>query len=271
MKKLVRSLTLPMLVRILKHAARPPRRFATFEAALAACDQVGYESEDIASVVTHKTQAFRSQLQETAQLDLGTVKTLIGAGLASDAGKLRVLDFGGGAGYHFAITERALGQGREITWCVVETPAMVRAAEAHQDERLRFMDSIDKAVATLGQVDLVFTSGALQYCPDPLAYLQRLVDVGAKQIYIMRTELTDRPETIHSVQTSKLSSNGPGPLPDGFQDRLLTYPITYVSRCAVEAILRTRYEIRFSIDEDGDAYRVGDQSIRFRGYFCELK
>lgn len=271
MKKLIRSLTLPMLVRMVKHAVRPPSRHADFASALAACNHSGYEDEEIVAVVVKKTAAFKAQIKQRPVLDTGTIRTLIGAGLANSQSGLHVLDFGGGAGYHFAIAERALGQSNKVSWCVVETPAMVQLARSMEDERLRFADCIDRAQAELGHVDLVFTSGALQYCPDPLAYLQRLVDVGARHLYITRTELTERSEAIVSVQTSKLSSNGPGALPEGFRDRTLSYPITHVPREAFERILRSRYEIRFTVDEDGDTYRIGDQSIHMRGYFCEIK
>jgi putative methyltransferase (TIGR04325 family) len=271
MKKLVQSLTLPMLVRMVKHAVNPPRKYGSYEEALADCDQVGYELNDIVRVVAEKTAAFRSQIQQKPILDTWTVRTLIGTGLASSSGGLKVLDFGGGAGHHYFIARQVLGQSANVTWGVVETPAMVLAATPLQDVDLRFFNSVEEASAAISPVDLVFTSGALQYCPDPLFYLQRLVEVGARYVYVTRTEVTEAQQPKVSLQTSKLSSNGPGPLPSGFSDRKLTYPITHVSRRSFEQTLQSRYEIRFTVDEDGDTYRVGDQSIRMLGYFCERK
>lgn len=117
------------------------------------------------------------------------------------------------------------------------------AAEARdmEDGTLRFFDSIHEAKTELGKIDLLFTSGALQYVPDPYGTLEQLVDCGAERIFITRLPLAD--EEIVSVQTSHLRENGPGPLPSGFRDSSIRYPITFMREGKFEAILQSRYTI----------------------------
>jgi putative methyltransferase (TIGR04325 family) len=269
MKNIIRHLTVPLFVRLVKHHLQPPRWHDNYQDALQASQQDGYENGDVVDIVVRKNQAYRQRISDDTVLDFMAVRTLIGIGLAKTSDHLRVIDFGGGGGNHFTVAERALGKG--LQWCVVETTAMAEAAQSIQTDGLTFTDDLETAVRHLGQVDLVFTSGALQYCPDPLSALQQLIDVGARYLYITRTELTERARAMYTVQRSRLSSNGPGPMPSGTDDKPISYPITYASRQAFEAVLTKAYNIRFAIDEEGDNYRVGDKSIRMRGYFCELK
>jgi putative methyltransferase (TIGR04325 family) len=268
MKDFVKLLIPPLLPKILKR--RPPI-FRSYNDASVACQNAGYEGTELIRVVVEKNAIFKQKIQSNPVLDLGDLRTLVGVGLASAQDSLRVLDFGGGCGYHYVLARAAFGNSKNLRWNVVETSAMVKAAQHLADAGLQFFDHIDDAKNNLGQVDLVLTSGALQYCPDPLEFLKTLTQVGAKYIFITRTPLHDSEDNIISIQVSRLWENGPGPLPSGFEDKNVSYPITFASRREVEKILAETYEIRFSIKEEKGTFRAGKQSYDMYGYFCERK
>ncbi len=224
-------------------------------------------------VIVEKNLAFRRAIQSAPVFDLTTLRTLIGVGLA-DSGSgstLRVLDFGGGGGYHYSLARAALGHDRRLSWNIVETSAMTREGQRLATPELKFFDNIDEARENLGSVDLVLTSGALQYCPDPIKYLRALADVHARNLFITRTPLSDSEDSLVSVQVSRLSENGPGCLPPGFDDKRIDYPITFMSRRAVESALNEKYRIVFSIQEDKGTFSAGNKTFDMYGYFCKLK
>ena len=153
-----------------------PQIYRTFEDALLACPQGAYEFEDLVNVVVDKTAAFNDRLQTNRVFDLGALRTLIGIGLAHAASTLRVLDFGGAAGYHHSMAQMAFGQRIALQWNVVETPTMARQASRLASGTLKFFDSLAAAKDDLGSVDLLFASSSLQYCPAPLQTLQEFME-----------------------------------------------------------------------------------------------
>jgi putative methyltransferase (TIGR04325 family) len=184
---------------------------------------------------------------------------------------LRVLDFGGAGGNHYSIARTALGADRDIRWNVVETEPMVRAANRKlAGSGLKFFDNIAGAASDLDEIDLVFTSGALQYTPDPLMFLSMLLDLKARYLFITRTALNTVDKKAITLQRSRLSDNGPGSLPARFVDHEVEYPITFVGKATVEHLIRERYSIRYSIEE-GQAYRRLGPQFNMYGYFCDLK
>ena len=247
--------------------------FASYGQALAASADGAYEASDLVSVVVAKNLAYRQAMAERPVFDLSAVRTLAALAIAGvpHARPLSVLDFGGGGGSHYTIARAVLGAAQPLKWAVVETPAMVRAAAPMHDGSLGFFEDIDAAADSLGGIDLVFTSSALHYCPDPLAFLERLVALQAPHLAITRTAFRAGPGTLFGLQASRLSSNGPGPLPAGVADRPVSYPSVFVPRESAERVLCTRYAIRARIDEEAEVFRVGAEPIGYTGYLCALR
>lgn len=248
-----------------------PVAYKTYAEATAACQGGAYENNDLVKVVVEKNLLYRQIFQADAVFDLPALRTLIALGLSKTSHSLNVIDFGGGGGYHYTIASNALSDQDSLRWNVVETTAMANEAQRIAHKNLRFFDNIAEAKNDLEAVDLVFTSSALQYCPSPLTFLKQLTEIDAKYLFITRTPFTDADGDIFSSQVSRLSANGPGPLPAGYADREMTYPITYVSKLKVEKILKEKYHIQFTIIEDKAVYRVGDKDIGLFGYFCVRK
>lgn len=240
--------------------------------ALAACAQGAYEGDDLVAVVVEKTAIANAQIAQHRLLDANAWRTLMAVGLAQQGGPLNVIDFGGAAGYHHTMAHLALGQHVPLNWCVVETPTMVRHAARLARPGLHFFDTLQAARAHLGHVDLVFSSSALQYCPDPLATLAQLLDVGADKFVLTRTPLAEGAHSVVTTQQSMLGANGPGPLPPGHVDRLVTYPISYVPRLQAEALIQQRYAIRFGTVEEAATLFAGEHALNaYRGYFAERR
>jgi putative methyltransferase (TIGR04325 family) len=148
---------------------------------------------------------------------------------------------------------------------------MTNAAQVLKNDHLKFFSDIENARNSLDDLDLVFTSSALQYCPDPLAYLSSLINLNAPYLFITRTPFVNSLYKIITVQKSKLSDNGPGLLPPSYQDREISYPITFESKKAVEDLIGEKYDIRFRIDEGEFPFHLAGESICMQGYFCVRK
>lgn len=272
MKAWLKQLIPPFLLSLVRNASRPRHpTFNTYAEATAACGKDTCQSSDLVKAVVEKNLVFRERLESCPAFDLRTLGSIFPLSIASTGNRLNVIDFGGGAGYHYTIANKTLGASTRLRWNVVETKAMANEAQRLADGNLKFFDNIEGAKNDLGEVDLVFTSSTLQYCPSPLDCLKELVEVGGKYLYITRTPFLESGQGIVTLQTSRLSANGPGPLPEGFADRKITYPITYASRSAVEDILRERYEIRFRTQEGREAFDAGNDNVDTNGYFCVRK
>jgi putative methyltransferase (TIGR04325 family) len=271
MKKLLKQLIPPLLLKVFKQSIRPIPSYKTYEEALMHCPKEAYEDKDIVKIVVEKNIIYQQKLQINTVFDLGTLRTLIPLGLSKTGNLLNVIDFGGGGGYHYTIASHAFGGKNSLRWNVIETTAMVKEAKRISDNNLKFFDNIADATKDLGLVDLVFTSNALHYCRQPLLFLKDLINIKAKYLFITRTSFTDSSEQVAIIQKSYLSTNGPGPLPAGFKDKAVYYPNVFVSKHQVEDMLSEHYHIQFAIIEEKAAYRVGSKEIDMFGYFCIRK
>jgi hypothetical protein len=151
----------------------------------------GYEHPELVEVVFQKALAYVPQ---------GEWPEMVGV--------TSVLDFGGGCGVHYKLARL---QSPDIKWAVVETPAMVARASELATDRFRFFDSIRSAAAWLGSIEVMHSSGALQYTPEPQKTLRELCGLNAKKLLWLRMALsTDTLE--REMQSSNLGDNGPGRL-----------------------------------------------------------
>jgi len=273
MKAILKEIIPPILLKVFRPSIEPTHTaYRTYEAALKDCPREAYEDPDIVKVVIEKNIIFKNELAKNKKFSLAELRTLVGIALAaSDKKVLRVIDFGGGGGYHYTIAKTALGADITLLWNVVETPTMAKEGNRIGNNELKFFDDIEKARLDLGEVDFVFASGALHCCPDPLLFLKKLINLKAKYLFITRTSFIESAEQIANIQKSFLSTNGPGPLPAGFKDKVVFYPNVFVPKQKVEEMLCEYYQISFSILEDRAAYKVGDKEIDMYGYFCVIK
>jgi len=266
----------PILLRVMRKSKVPDSKvYASYHEAALACSNYGYEQEALVNVVFEKTKRYRDLLhaQKPLEIDLTNVRTPLGLSLALKdvVNEMRVIDFGGACGAHYFIAKALFGERMKLHWYVVETSTMARKGKELENDELRFFDDLSKARTEMGQPDLLFSSGTLQYVADPYVTLKDLTECRARYIFLTRWGLTTGDKELVCVQESKLSSNGPGPLPDGMMDGVTRYPMVAVRKSRVEQILTEKYEIRMQFNEDKGAYRLDEYQVDMYGYFGEAR
>ena len=248
---------------------RPPR-FSSFAEALAKLPNgQDYQERELVDVVVRKTEIFVAAQETHAPLDLNSARLLIALGPIMAQEEINVLDFGGAAGVHFFVARQALGKRVKINWHVLETTRMAEAAKGLEQEGLKFFDNLEEATQDMPKIDLVIASSALQYCDDPLDMLSKLIALSPRFLFITKTPLTQEVAPGSSIQISNLRDNGPGPLPEGFADRKVYYPIQFAPIDQVESVIQKRYVIPFSLDEG--KWTTQFRAIRAWGFFCEIR
>jgi len=234
--------------------------YPDFAAALATCG-AGYDDRVLADVIAHKTTAVIDELARNAFAPEQALNTLIAVSMTANlvAGRpLRVLDFGGGCGFHYHFAKRMLGL--PLRWAVVETHTMADRAASFPDGRLDFHTDIASASAALGGIDLVHVSGALQYVPRPEDVLQQLAALGAPLVLLARFPLWQGRRLV-AVQVSQLSDNGLGPMPPGVPNRTVRYPITFLNIHDVVQALAPNYEIALALSSPSGSYVVKHEPV----------
>jgi putative methyltransferase (TIGR04325 family) len=231
-----------------------------------------YDDATIAEIVIKKSILFRDALFDNKNMQHPYIRSIIATVLAAiknNSDIVNVLDFGGAGGIHYYIAKLVLGNAIQLNWHIVETKAMVNAGRKIEDEQLRYFDSIESAQIENYQYDLVFSSGTLQCCSNQYEILDKLISLQAPNLFITRTPLSDKVITRSFIQYSKLSANGPGPLPFGYKDEIISYPIYFFNKQQFELNFKNKYVLRFKIEEERDLFNVESELIHHYVYFFD--
>lgn len=209
----------------------------------------GYGSAELLEAVILKNK-FRIKALESSEVITGREFQAIALLNYVYIGKpLTIVDFGGGAANHFYLCEKFIPE-KIATWVVIETPGMVASSKREfQHPKLCFMDDLRKVSLAVAKPDVVFSSSALQYTPDPLKTMCNLLALDPRNLIITRTPLTELAEPVRGEQKSSLSSNGPGPLPEGIQNTEVFYSIVIPTRKSLESIISENYRVKLNISE----------------------
>lgn len=277
LRSLVKAVTPPILLDIVrgKQAHGCSGCYASYDEA---CKTItgygsidGYEESDLINVIYLKTIRFRDAISSSygpVLIDMGNIRTILALSLAIKGDEFRVIDFGGACGAHYFSAKALYGEKVKFKWHVVETENMVNQGKSLQTDELNFYTDVDSARQDMGHVDMIFSSGALQYVRNPYQSLQKLLECDAKYIFLTRWGLSNSNKDLFTVQASTLSMNGIGPLPEGIKDKTLKYPVTIVRKEVVEDFFLTRhYRIEIQFNEDQGAYVVDGCQINMYGFF----
>jgi putative methyltransferase (TIGR04325 family) len=170
---------------------------------------------------------------------------------------LNVLDFGGGCGFHYFRV--ALATQVPLRWTLVETPTMAERAARLANGRFDVFTDIAEAAESLGRVDLVHASSAIQYLPNPLATLKALADLRARFFALLRFPVWDSQQIV-GLQQSRLSENGIGPMPPHISDRQIAYPVTFLNFDEAVRVL-SDYEIAMLMSSPSSNYELNGRSV----------
>ena len=217
----------------------------------------GYEHPWLVEVIYQKTLRLRDDLVSGATALTRAEVPVLAAIALVHAQQLRVVEFGGGCGGQYFRLRAAL-DGRFRSWLVVETPALVARAGGLEDGILSFGTELP------GEADLIYSSGALQYAPDPEVALSALITIRAEVICLTRLHFGSGTS---ELQLSRLRDNGPGPLPPHTPDAWVAYTRTSIPRPVFEGRISPTYRTiadfddgLIGIDRTLDRKRSGDTS-----------
>jgi putative methyltransferase (TIGR04325 family) len=246
-------------------------QFCSFESALQASVS-NYENPSLVESIVSKALAYRHRLDVSHSFDIPALRICIALSfLVRDSQKnIRVLDFGGGAGSTYDLVRSIYSSELCFDWCVLETPSLANHAGALRRNGLSFLSTIQAAAST-GTFDLTYCNSSLQYCDNPLAWLNQIVSLGSQYIFITRTPFLSKGSQYITVQPSTLAANGPGALPPGIKDSKISYPVTFVLLSDVFAILESDYEIVLTVEEGLWPFPSGPYPAKMVGILCRRR
>lgn len=117
----------------------------------------------------------------------------------------------------------------------------------------------------MGGAELLYSVGTIQYLNDPLKAMEDFTSLGADVILFAGLPLTER-EMYTIVQKSRLGSNGPGPLPAGIRNHVVTYPVSFLNRSLFEETVSRRYVVAAMYRDTGGDCRTPLEYIKGRSY-----
>ncbi len=246
--------------------------FDSYEQARDAASPQGYSNERVTSVVAEKTRIYRDrQARERSPLSPYDLQVLLAVATArgGQAGQdLHVLDVGGACGAHYVAARTCLPS-IPLRWTVVETPAMAEKASAlwADEPRVAFASQLDQAAAALGRVDLVVCCGTLHCVDSPHQLLDQLCGVGAPFLLINRAALSAGRRDLFCVAEHKIGSNGPGPLPAGFEDGAIRYAYFHPDRDAIRSRMSRIYDLVWEARERSPRFDAVRYPIELTAYF----
>lgn len=108
--------------------------------------------------------------------------------VATERGRLRVVDFGGGAGTGFIQLRGAIPSEVAIQYEVIDLPAVCAAARQlfADDGRVTFLTQVPTAAAP---PDVVYANGVIQYVDDYRGTLRMLAGLRAEYLLLSRTAI----------------------------------------------------------------------------------
>jgi putative methyltransferase (TIGR04325 family) len=259
----------PMMTSLIRQITAPKaRRYKSFQEALADCQNLGYADSDIASQVVNRTTKLVSEEFKNHKLSESDMRIILMGLRASQDRRIRVLDFGGGAGYHYFLFKSWCHPTTKVDWLVIETPTMVELSHGMRNSELNFVSEIP--TKTEDSFDLVVVASSLQYTSDPIAILYKLINLNPEFFCITRTPMLFDDEEIITVQTSLLHSHGPGNFEQVIQNKKVQTPITFLPKLKLIEALEYKYG-SFQINQDAkSSFQFKGKEIPAFGIICRL-
>jgi putative methyltransferase (TIGR04325 family) len=166
-----------------------------------------------------------------------------------------IIDFGGGAGYHYLIAKIKLPN-FNCRWQVIENKTMVRLCnKAFKYKNLFFFNSLNN----IKKNDILFSSCSINYTKNPLKTLKMISKLDSKYLYFTRTPLTQN-KSIEFKQISLLSDNGPCKLKNE-KKMLIEYKNKIIKKECFENIFKNKYTILSRYIDQKNAFCYGNNSF----------
>ena len=272
LRKFIRELVPPALLKLVKYIRRIQTTYRTYDEALEECPgSLGYDDPEFASLMVEETRQYITTLENEGYIlaDQTTIHTLIPISLFYDRGTLNIIDVGGACGIHYFPIKKLLGKNCRLNWSIIETKKLSEAAKVFENEELKFFSNISEAKEKYGKIDIIISSGTIQYFKDPRQILTEILNTGADFILLTRLSLSLTDRDIISVQKSRLSQNGFEILPEGYSDRIIKYPHTNMKESDFLNIIGSKYKIKMKIDDPSGIQRINNYKCTGYGLLLE--
>jgi putative methyltransferase (TIGR04325 family) len=267
----------PILNKFLKKALKLEDNieYLSYTQAIEACTPGAYLNVELCNMIADKTIFQSKKLNEKPSI-LNPANVFLLSAINKyfidfSTRDLTILDFGGACGAHYFDIKRFIPKDVSLKWYVVESEQMVKSAYEKEisNTDLVFVSSL-KDVKT--NINLIHSSCALHYVPDPYKIISELINVNAEWILFNRMMFNENDRDFVTIQKSFLSSNGPGKLPAGYNDRILSYPHTTLSFQRFNScFINNKYDLDWIFDELSGSYQIKNEKIIGKGMLYKNK
>jgi len=216
-----------------------------------------YDNRLLAEVISKKTEAYLNRVDKKILPNSNYLALL--AAFQSLVEIRKVIDFGGAAGVHYHLSKSFVPQLE--SWTVIETRAMIEQQVQKKVEELNFC-TVNELIEGDTECDLLYLSSSLQYVDNPTQTLNDLLSTKPKIVLISRTPFNRTETNVEFTQFSKLSSNGPGPLPSGYKDCKVAYKVNLPSYKQITEVLEENYIIQWTCSENEEM--IGPDKSRYQ-------
>jgi putative methyltransferase (TIGR04325 family) len=247
------------------------KTYNSYSDALKNCVSNGYENNVIIDLAKEKTRLYRQNIENgvvphAENLSIFPLLSLINE-LARQNKPINVIDFGGADGGHYLIIRQLLANTIRLNWQVVETSEMVKGMQAFATNELSFCDNLDKAIQEMGAIDILFTSGTLQYTPNPYDFIDKMLNSNADYLIFNRQSLNVGDRDLITIQRSLLSWHGSKEIKNAtFVDQEISYPHTNISVQKFEALLNAHYKVVYTYADASGVKKVRNETIVGKSY-----
>lgn len=195
-----------------------------------------YRFEKMDKVLKENNQFF---LPPSINILLKSIKFFI---KSSNKNTPSFIDFGGACGENILFLESIFGNEIYNSSWVIETPAQVEESKRWDfSKKINFSSDLNNVLEN-NNVDIFFTSCAINYLKNPYDPLLKVV--SNKVPYIILTRNNFSKNNLFYAQRSKLSSNGNGKHLKKYKDREIWYPSSTLSEIKIMDIFKKKYSLK---------------------------
>jgi len=224
----------------------------------------GYNNLALNESVIKKTIIF-SKIKSINKYDINYKRTLDFLEFIKKKKLKTILDFGGGAGYHYFIARIKLPN-FIFKWIIVENKTMVRLCiKKIKYKNLSFFDSLNK----IKKIDIFFSSCAINYTKNPLEIIKSIIKLKTKYLYFTRTPLTEN-QSLEFKQFSLLSDNGPCKI-NNEKEMLIVYKNKIINQQKFEEMFKNKFFIIAKYVDEKKAFFYKKKFINTYTYIFKRK
>ena len=196
----------------------------------------GYNNLALNNSIVKKTIVF-SELKSVNEYNVNWHRTVKFLKFVEKNKIRKIIDFGGGAGYHFFIAKMKFPN-LYLKWLVVENKIMVKLCKKKIKIKNLFFSHIFNKIK---KADVVFSSCSINYTTNPIKTVKKIIRLKTKYLYFTRTPLAEN-KSFKFKQISLLSENGPCKI-NNEKEILIEYENKIISQQNFEEIFKNKYDI----------------------------